>query len=144
MTSLTQNQTAVLNAVRTGSTTTAEVAKSAGVCWHSANVAIKALAKRGLVQGTTGQLAPAAGAREPVGEKRLTRNQFKVYMAIATGSTTTSSAARRAQVVWHSANVAVKALIRKGMVAGSTGSLEVRRIEDLGSVVFVQDQRAVA
>jgi len=139
MTDLTNNQTAVLNAVRNGAASTADAAKAAGVVWHSANVAVKALALRGLVSGSTPNLtASGPASQDTVGTKTLTRNQFAAYVAVATGATTTGQVARRAGIVWHSANVAVKSLVAKGMIQGTTGTLAARAILDLGSVTFTQ------
>lgn len=70
--------------------------------------------------------------------KTLTRNQFAVYIAIVNGALTTGEAARCAGVVWHSANVAIQSLVRKGMVVGKTGTLAPTTIIGLGSVTFVQ------
>jgi len=82
--------------------------------------------------------------------KKLTRNQFAAFIAVATatfGTATTGTVAKRAGIVWHSANVALRSLQRKGMVVRDEDSKTYRacQIEQLGSVIFVhEDNEAVA
>ena len=120
---LTRNQFATLGAIAAGiEGGTANVARAAGIVWHSANVAIKALKAKGLLDSAC-QLADMAPAQissvvlsTESGPVALTRNQFKALLATTAGITRTCEIARAASMTWHSARVAVQALERKGLL----------------------------
>ena len=75
---------------------------------------------------------------------KLTKNQFAVLLAVAGGNTTTAAIAKAAGIVWHSANVAAKALVAKKLLGGETGTFRVYNLRCLTSVVFVQKGHEVA
>ena len=79
--------------------------------------------------------------------KKLTRNQFSVYIAVATSKVPARAGeiASRAGVVWHSANVALRRLADLGMVERDEESktFTARQIVDLGAVIFVQAGESV-
>jgi len=120
---LTPNQFCVLASIAsTNVSSTAEVARVSQISWHSANVAIRALQAKGLLTEDTREIEPSVKLECAVARygdftpKTISRRQFAALLAVMAGNRRTKDVAAFGGMPWHSANVALSALERKGFV----------------------------